>query len=480
MPLPENRRRRTGDIGDGGAAFVQNPYGGRVAPGDDHEWVDVARKTRRRSGVQSQWRTAVGSTANTGGPETPMQRRAKPPRFPTGTYDTPEAARNGKESSGKVRDRLQRLNPKRNNVRPIEPATEDISPPAMTNEMLFGTLSVMILKTWLDRDEEGHRAVPVLLGNLRFRIGDSLQIRLGKTGGIKEMFKIECEYGDGAIKWVIYRELRDFVSLHLHYKTYNFGSRVANLGSHTRRVVIPEFPRNTLPGWARKDLDRLDEWHLHHEHGPNPEQEVAEQMAREQEQLDEQDRRSEKQQQQQQPLQEKQQQRPPTSQQPSERSPAKMEKRQDNDIITRRALQQYLIDLIRAVMFRPESNILCIFFELSALTVALGPRGGFQGKAGFLKIPTTHVSRKSNQPGLKPSKWKKHHKPKWFIVRESFFVAVDGPAETDIYDVFLIDTDFTIERPKRAYRKGLKLLKLSCVPCAYVEASTVANESQEP
>lgn len=296
----------------------------------------------------------------------------------------------------------------------------------MTNEMMAGTLPVMILKTWMDRDEEGHRTVPVLLGNLRFRIGDSLKVRTGKTGGIKEMFKIECEYGDGAIKWVVYRELRDFVSLHLHYKTSNFGQRVAALGTHqSRHVLFPEFPRNALPGWAKKDLAALDELHLHHPHG------------REEDRTD-------------------------AASQLADMQAGKTGKHEIGPG-SRRALQQYLVDLIRAVMFRPESNRLCIFFELSALTVALGPRGGFQGKAGFLKIPTMQVSRKSNQPGLKITKWKQHREPKWFIVRESFFVAADSPADTDIYDVFLIDTDFTIERPKRAYRKGLKLLKLSWV-----------------
>lgn len=160
--------------------------------------------------------------------------------------------------------------------------------------------------------------------------------------------------------------------------------------------------------------------------------------------------------------------------QQGDRPPQYQGRRQDSGPAMRDLLQQYLIDLIRAVMFRPESTRLCIFFELSALTVALAPRGGFQGKAGFLKLPSTQVSRKSNQPGLLPSKWKLTRAPKWFIVRESYCVATNGPAETDIYDVFLIDTDFTIERPKRAYRKGLHLL--SSKKC--VSASCLTDNSK--
>lgn len=123
------------------------------------------------------------------------------------------------------------------------PAIPEVTPPSMTSEMMAGTLPVMILKTWLDRDEDGHRAVPVLLGNLRFRVGDSVGSRAGKPGQGREMFKIECEYGDGAVKWIVYRELRDFLSLHAHYKAANIGTRVTGLRS-SRHVEIPEFPRS--------------------------------------------------------------------------------------------------------------------------------------------------------------------------------------------------------------------------------------------
>ena len=71
----------------------------------------------------------------------------------------------------------------------------------ITTELLAGQLPVMMLKTWLDRDEDGRKAVPVLLGNMRFRVGDSVGLREGNASG-REMFKVECEYGDGAVRWV--------------------------------------------------------------------------------------------------------------------------------------------------------------------------------------------------------------------------------------------------------------------------------------
>ncbi|ORX40300.1 hypothetical protein BD324DRAFT_641172 [Kockovaella imperatae] len=262
-------------------------------------------------------------------------------------------------------------------------STTAINTLPVTTELFAGQLPVMMLKTWIDRDEDGRRAVPVLLGNMRFRVGDSVGVGAGKETG-KEMFKVECEYGDGAVKWVIYRELRDFLSLHANYKAANFGTSVGGLRS-SRRVEIPEFPKMSIPYFSRS-------------HGKDQAQ-----MARE-------------------------------------------------------ALQKYLVELIRAVIFRPESNRLCRFFELSALTVALAPHGGFQGKAGFLMIPGSNASRRANQPGLTPTSWIHNRSPKWLIVRDSYFVATEGPEDTEFYDVFILDQDFAIERPKRAYRHGLHLV----------------------
>ncbi len=84
---------------------------------------------------------------------------------------------------------------------PIQHSTPAQIP--VTTELLAGQLPVMILKTWIDRDEKGHRAVPILLGNMRFRVGDSAGFgdeQIQRTG--REVFRIECEYGDGIVKWV--------------------------------------------------------------------------------------------------------------------------------------------------------------------------------------------------------------------------------------------------------------------------------------
>jgi len=103
----------------------------------------------------------------------------------------------------------------------------------ITDELLVGGLSVLMLRLWFERDERGRRRVPIFLHRLRIRISDSLH----PLGGAQSVFRIECEYANGAMRWVIYRQLRDFLSLHAHYavsKAYN------------RKIEkLPEFPRTS-------------------------------------------------------------------------------------------------------------------------------------------------------------------------------------------------------------------------------------------
>lgn len=105
-------------------------------------------------------------------------------------------------------------------------------------------------------------------------------------------------------------------------------------------------------------------------------------------------------------------------------------------------------------MFRPEANRLCKFLEISALSVHLATRGGTQGKQGYLRILSPGASR-HKRPGFHPLDLKRRHEPKWFMVRESYIVSVDEVFDSKIYDVFLMDADFVIERPKRLYRQGI-------------------------
>jgi phospholipase D1/2 len=57
----------------------------------------------------------------------------------------------------------------------------------ITDELLVGGLSTLLLRMWLERDEKEHRRVPILLHRLKVRVSDSLH----PLKGAKATFRIE-------------------------------------------------------------------------------------------------------------------------------------------------------------------------------------------------------------------------------------------------------------------------------------------------
>ncbi|KAI0755244.1 phospholipase D [Daedaleopsis nitida] len=249
----------------------------------------------------------------------------------------------------------------------------------ITDELITGGLATLIPRMWIERDDRGHRRVPALFHRLRIRVSDSLH----PLHGNKAVFRIECEYANGAVRWVVYRQLREFLSLHTHYTLSNAYSRNIE--------TLPEFPLTTLPYF--KFLK---------ERGS----EVG---------------------------------------------------RADFARLQRETIENYLIALIRAVMFHPSVNRLSSFLEFGALTIALAQSGGSQYKAGFLRLEGVHPKAAF---GRKAAGWREKKNQRWCAVRESYLVAMEEMGELTVWDVFLIDQDFAIERPTRYYRQGLHLLHL--------------------
>lgn len=70
-------------------------------------------------------------------------------------------------------------------------------------------------------------------------------LHLGSTCSTAPSYGV-IDVGHGADTQVIYRELRDFLSLHAHYKAANFGTSVGGLRG-SRKVDIPEFPKISIP-----------------------------------------------------------------------------------------------------------------------------------------------------------------------------------------------------------------------------------------
>jgi phospholipase D1/2 len=107
-------------------------------------------------------------------------------------------------------------------------------------------------------------------------------------------------------------------------------------------------------------------------------------------------------------------------------------------------------------MFHPTSNRLAGFLEISALSIHLAQSGGTQYKAGYLQIAAS--GNKGTGFGRKSASRVQKRKQKWCAVRESYLVAVEEPGELAVWEVFLLDSNFKIERPTRYYRQGLSLL----------------------
>ncbi|KAF3173720.1 Phospholipase D1 [Orbilia oligospora] len=119
----------------------------------------------------------------------------------------------------------------------------------------------------------------------------------------------------------------------------------------------------------------------------------------------------------------------------------------------RKKLEKYLQELIRIMIFRPDSNRLCKFLELSSLGIRLAAENSYHGKEGYLVIQSSKGSE--FRRGWAPGSIIKGHRPKWFLVRHSYIVCVDSPEEMNIYDVILVDSDFQLDA-KRSLPKNPK------------------------
>ncbi|KAK8240908.1 hypothetical protein IWZ00DRAFT_556256 [Phyllosticta capitalensis] len=343
-------------------------------------------------------------------------------------------------------------------------------------ELLAGAPAALFLASMFQRDEHGHKRVPILMEQLKVRITDSSKIS-DKAGDRHYSFRIELEYGSGMtrMKWVVHRTVRDFANLHLKYKTAITKEKYVRFRSEdsAHRSQLPRFPRSVLPyvrgmrGLMEDDQEdddddipagavtdgeasgteqrpplkkhnRRSSRHTRRSSIGSPEQTpgiVGEMTARTGSFFG---------------------QVPPTP------NPARKDTYQERQ---RKKLEQYLQQLITFVIFRPDSNRLCKFLELSALGVRLAQEGGYHGKEGFMMIQSTKAV---NQRGWNPTFFNhQKHLPKWFLVRHSYICCVDSPEEMNIYDVFLVDPDFRIDEKKGAREMASKAKTSAAHPKAH-------------
>ena len=333
-------------------------------------------------------------------------------------------------------------------------------------ELAAGTPAVLIVASMFQRDDHGHKRIPVLLEQLKVKLTDSRRVDGKNVGDRHQIFRIELEYGSGLtrMKWVIHRSLRDFTNLHVRYKLQSSSDKYKHFHGRedSSRQKIPRFPRTAFPflrgarGLGSDDDDDGDD--AEDEAGASGNDGAA--------------TRHEKR-----PKSKKKTLLPGKNRRGS--LPARLSsydeasgnqadlpqgdvgvsgtsggRREPYSERQRKKLEQYLQQMIRHLMFRADSSRLCKFLELSLLGIRLAAEGSYHGKEGFLMIqPAKGLDFRA---ALNATLGFNRQALKWFLVRHSYLVCVDSPEEMNIYDVFLVDERFDYECKRGRFRETKK------------------------
>ena len=324
-------------------------------------------------------------------------------------------------------------------------------------ELLAGAPAALFAASMFQSDEHGRKRLPVLLEQLKVRIVDSQRIE-SRSGDRHMLFKIEMEYGSGLtrMKWVIHRTLRDFTNLHVKYKLQTQQERyIYRKGDDPSRARMPRFPRSAFPylrqvrGLADEDDEEGEEGGTGGEtsdpHADASGTDRPSKGKRRRSSFNPVRRKSSV----------------GTLQGVASESAARaggvfsgaasaQHRREPYQERQRKKLETYLQQMIRFLIFRADSNRLCRFLELSALGIRLASEGGYHGKEGLLVLRSSKGV--DFRRALKPGFVKERHRPMWFLVRHSYVVFVDSPEGMNIYDVFLVDPEFTTESKRKRLR----------------------------
>lgn len=321
-------------------------------------------------------------------------------------------------------------------------------------ELRAGAPAALMFASMIQRDDHGNKRIPVLLEQLKVQITDSTRTDI-KADHDKEsdrhvVFRIELEYGSGLnrMKWVIHRSLTEFMNLHLRYKLQRGNDKYLQLKSDVNaRPKQPHFPASTFPylraarglGEDSSDEEAVDP--IADDTAPEATHSEAEGRKRKKRRPSITSGR-----------------RSTTMIVEGSNTAGEVQRSKAYNLRQRKKLEQYLLGMIRWLIFRADSNRLCKWLELSALGVRLAAEGSYHGKEGFLLIQSSAVDFKKL---IKGERFINKHLNKWFIVRHSYIVCVDGPENMHIHDVFLLDSNFELQSKKRTVKDFASSAKTS-------------------
>ncbi|WBW71606.1 phospholipase D, Pld1 [Schizosaccharomyces osmophilus] len=292
----------------------------------------------------------------------------------------------------------------------------DVSVPDI---FLAGAPSTLLIAKHFIHDRSSNHVLPVLTGYLHVSVVDVEP----KHNRIQSTITMQVEYGSGqnAIRWRIYRQLRDFINLHSHFLVFEFQHHF-----YGKRMKLPKFPKEVLPylvklrGYNRATSGNPDD-PLIDETQSLSSLSIESQSAE-------------------------------ILQQNENRGHSNVKKKVANFwTIQGNTLGKYLQEMINCLQFFPEVNVLYAFLEMSNMGLRLAGSGRFHGKEGYATVRKNYSASQSILCCSGPSVRSRLH-PFWIIVSESSIIFCDSMYSFEPMDVFIWDVDFEITRKK--FRKS--------------------------
>lgn len=331
----------------------------------------------------------------------------------------------------------------------------------LINELFAGVPAAIIAGSTFLRDEKGLKRIPVLLEQIKFRLTDV-------TGTLREKnrkYKLELEYGSGPARltWTIYRHRKDFIVLHNQFKSTRFqASRI--FGDNTKLPKLPSRNHYMPPNRRLSAIStRLGPVASFREGSNTPGRRHSLTSSNDQAipNIDE-------------VLSSRQSSRPssrrsslissvssnssrlsealaPTRSRMERERQARSEAKAHAYAQLQKGMELYLKTLFQMYRFDSEANRIFQFLELSNMSIRLAPENTFRGKEGYLFVRSSSAVQGWRVTHWRPNDFSQmisRHTPKWFMVRHSYIVCVENIYETNILEVFLVDSGFRVSHGK--------------------------------
>lgn len=320
---------------------------------------------------------------------------------------------------------------------PINPQ-DYVKSAELIQELAAAIPAAVILGSQFQRDQNGHKRVPVLLELIQVDISyaDTTEDHhhLGRPLHRRTQLNVHFVYGSGPAKlsWTVKKTHKDFSNLNRNIRAAAFQ---ANPFAHeNKKLKIPQLPKVYVPKpkgggvmasmaaslRSRSSFSSLDETEDDAAATPaTPNFAESENNA--------------------------------NNLAGRRRSVAGIglgnQKKRDRNPDYLKQMEEYMQAILRLFMFRADVNRLLNFLELSNMSIRLAPEKTFHGKEGLL-----HSQTRAKSEGWQVSHWKpkdiskmiSRHRARWYMIRQSYIAVVDNITSTNLLEVFLVDSYFSV------------------------------------